>query len=142
MGIQNGRLQAPRTGPTRMIFAADAAMAPVVTDIMLQGAWSRRRQRQQGKPDLPSPWHWMAPRKGWILLKTLVDKLKLPIYGWTSTDSFVCPHHNIETTCTTGAHATFVPPEDHSNETRTVLNSQAAVHKWTMDFPRDEGYRV
>jgi len=38
---------------------------------------------------------------------------------------------------TIGTHDTFIPPEDHRDERRAVLDSQAAVLKWTMDFPRD-----
>ena len=41
------------------------------------------------------------------------------------------------TKCTIGTHDTFIPQEDHRDERRAVLDSQAAVLKWTMDFPRD-----
>jgi len=41
------------------------------------------------------------------------------------------------TKCTIGTHATFIPPEDHRDEKRAVLDSQAAVFKWMMDSPRD-----
>jgi len=39
---------------------------------------------------------------------------------------------------TIGTHATFIPPEDHRDERNAVLDSQAAVLKWTMGFHRDE----
>jgi len=42
------------------------------------------------------------------------------------------------TQCTIGTHATFIPPEDHRDVERAVLDSQAAVLKWMMDLPRDE----
>jgi len=40
---------------------------------------------------------------------TLVDKLKLPQYGWTSVANYWCPHYNMGTWRTTGTHATFIP---------------------------------
>jgi len=42
------------------------------------------------------------------------------------------------TQCTTGTHATFIPPKDQRDVERAVLHWQAAVLKWMMDFPRDE----
>jgi len=42
------------------------------------------------------------------------------------------------TLCTTGTHATFIPPEDHRDTEKVVLDSQAEVLKWTTDFPGDE----
>ena len=42
------------------------------------------------------------------------------------------------TLCTTDTHATLIPPEDHRDTEKAVLDSQAAVLKWTMVFPRDE----
>jgi len=42
------------------------------------------------------------------------------------------------TKCTVGTHATFIPPEDHRDKKRAVLDSQAAVLKWMIDFPRDD----
>ena len=69
---------------------------------------------------------------------TLVDKLKLPQYGWTSVANYWCPHYNMVTLCTTGTHATFIPPEDHRDAEKVVLGSKADVLKWTTDFPRDE----
>jgi len=104
----------------------------------LQGAWSRIRQRKRDKTDSLSPWHWLCPRKEWILLVTLVDKLKLLKHGWTSVDNYWCPHYNMGTQCTTGTHATFIPPKDHRDVERAVLDSQAAVLKWTINFFRDE----
>jgi len=47
----------------------------------------------------------------------------------------------METKCTIGTPATVIPPEDHRDERRAVLDSQAAVLKWTMDIPRDEIHR-
>ena len=73
-----------------------------------------------------------------ILLANLVDKHKLPKHGWTSVDIYWCPHYNMGTQCTIGAHTTFIPLEDHRDVERAVLDSQAAVLKWTMDFPSDE----
>jgi len=69
---------------------------------------------------------------------TLVDKLKLPQYGWTSVANYWCPHYNMATLCTTCTRATFIPPEDHRDAEKVVLDSQADVLKWTTDFPRDE----
>jgi len=89
-------------------------------------------------PDLMAPRHWLGPRKEWLLLRTLVDKLKLPTYGWSTVDSFWCPHHKTGTKCTTGMHTTFIPPEDHRDEEKAMLDSQAAVFKWTRDFPRED----
>jgi len=66
---------------------------------------------------------------------TLVDKSKQPQHGWTSVDNCCCPHYNLGTT---GTDATFIPPEDHRDTEKAILDSQAAVLKWTMDFPRDE----
>jgi len=42
------------------------------------------------------------------------------------------------TKCTIGTHATFIPPEDHRDEKRALLDSQAAEFKWMMDFPTDD----
>jgi len=36
------------------------------------------------------------------------------------------------TKCTIGTHATFIPPEDHWDESRAVLESQADVLRWTI----------
>jgi len=69
---------------------------------------------------------------------TLVDKLKLPQYGWTSVANYSFPHFKIGTLRTTGTHATFIPPEDHRDAEKLVLDSQADVLKWTTNFPRDE----
>jgi hypothetical protein len=69
---------------------------------------------------------------------TLVDKLELPQHGWTSVVNSWCPHYNMGTWCTIDIHATFIPPEDHRDTENVILDSQAAVLKWTMDFPRDE----
>jgi len=44
----------------------------------------------------------------------------------------------VGTKCTVGTHATFIPPEDHRDEKRAVLDLQAAVLKWMIDFPRDD----
>jgi len=40
--------------------------------------------------------------------------------------------------CTTGTHTTFIPPEDHRDEEKAMLDSQAAVLKWTRDFPTED----
>ena len=64
-----------------------------------------------------------------------VDKLKLPQHGWTSVVNY---WYNLGTWCTTDTHATFIPLEDHRDMEKAVLDSQAAVLKWTMVFPRDE----
>ena len=69
---------------------------------------------------------------------TLVDKLKLPQHGWTSVVNYWCPHYNMASLCTKDTHATFIPPEDHQDTKKVVLDSQAAVLKCKMDFPRDE----
>ena len=74
-------------------------------------------------------------------MTTLVDKLKLPKYGWTSVDSYWCAYYNLGTKCNIGMHATVTPPEDHRDERRAVLDSQAAVLKWTIDIPRDDVHR-
>jgi len=116
-------------------LAEDMATVLVGTETTLQGAWSRLRQRKREKPDPSSPWHWLSPRNDWILLKMLVDKLKLPRHAWTSVDSYWCPYYDIGTLCTTDTHVTFIPPEDGRDKERTPLDSLAAVRKWTTDFP-------
>jgi len=40
-----------------------AADAQAITELALQGAWHRLRQRRQDKPDQLAPWHWLKPRK-------------------------------------------------------------------------------
>jgi len=110
---RTGDCRLPALVPPGRGLAMDAADAQNITAMALQGAWSRLRQRRRDKPDLLSPWHWLCPRKEWILLTTLVDKLKLPKHGWTSVDNYWCPFHNVGTKCTVGTHATFIPPEDH-----------------------------
>jgi len=42
------------------------------------------------------------------------------------------------TKCTIGTHATFIPRQDHRDEKRAVLDSQAAVLRWMMDFSGDD----
>jgi len=69
-------------------LTVSAADTQAITELALQGAWYRLRQRRQDKPDPLAPWHWLSPRKEWILLVTLVDKLKLPQYGWTSVANY------------------------------------------------------
>jgi hypothetical protein len=124
----------PALVPPGRGLAMDAIDAQYITAMALQGAWSRLRQRRREKPDPPSPLHWLCPRKEWILLTTLVDKLKLPDHGWTSVDNYWCLFHNVGTKCTSGTHATLIPPEDHQDEKEVVLDSQAAVLKWMIDF--------
>jgi len=80
----------------------------------------------------------LCPKTEWILLTTLVDKLKLPKHGWTSVDSYWSPYHNMGTKCTTGTHTTNILPENHWDEARAVLDSQATVLNWTTDFPTDD----
>jgi len=135
---RTGDCRPPALVPPGRGLAKDATAAQDITAMALQGAWNRLRQRRRDKPDLLSPWHWLCPRKEWILLTTLVDKLKLPKHGWTSVDNYWCPYHNVGTKCTVGTHATFIPPGDHRDEKRAVLDSQATVLKWTTDFPRDD----
>jgi len=62
----------------------------------------------------------------------------VPKYGWTLVDSYWCPHQNIETRCTLGTHATFILPEDYHDEGRAAFDLQAALPKWTKDFPKDD----
>ena len=95
------------------------------------------RQRKQDRPALLSPWHWLSPKKSWVLLRTLVDKLKLPKSGWTSVDMYWCSHYEIGTQSTTGTHVIFIPPEDDRDKERTPLDSLAAVHRWTTNFFRE-----
>jgi len=45
------------------------------------------------------------------------------------------------TKCTVGTHVTFLPPEDHQDKKKAVLDSQAAVLIWTIHFPKDDFYR-
>jgi len=63
-------------------LAVEGATAQAITEVMLLEAWNRLRQRKLDKPDPMAPWHWLGPRTGWLLLKILVNKLKLPVYGW------------------------------------------------------------
>jgi len=120
---RRGDCRPPALVPPGRGLTEDAAVAQATTAIALQEAWNRLRQRKRDKPDLPSPLHWLLPRKEWILLSTLVDKLMPPKHGWTSVDNYWCPYHNVCTKCTVGAHATFIPPEDHRDEKRAVLDS-------------------
>jgi len=90
-------------------LSVSAADTQAITELVLQGAWHRLRQRRQDNADLLAPWRWLSPRKEWILLVALVEKLKLPQYGWTSVANYWCPHYNMGTWCTTGTHATFIP---------------------------------
>ena len=103
----------------------DMTTAQAVTEILTQRAWDRLRQRKRDKPDMLFPWHWLSPRKDWILLKTLVERLKLPKYGWTSVD-FWCPHYRMGTQGATGTHVPFIPQENYRDKARTTLNSLAA----------------
>jgi len=133
---RTGDCRPPTLVPPGQGLAMDATDAQDFTTMALQEAWSRLRQRRRDKPDLLSPWHWPCPRKEQIVLTTLVDKLKLPEHGWTSVDNYWCPFHNVGTKCTVDTHTTFIPTEDHWDKKRAVLDSQAAVLKWMMDFPR------
>jgi len=135
---RTGDCRPPALVPPGQGLTMDATAAQDITAMALQGAWNRLRQRRRDKPDLLSPWHWLCPRKEWILLTTLVDILKLPKHGWTSVDNYWCPFHNMGTKCTVGTHATFIPPEDHRDGKRAVLDSQTAVFKWMIVFPRDD----
>jgi len=126
---RTGDCRPPALVPPGQGLTVSAADAQAITELALQGAWHRLGQRRQGKPDLLAPWHWLSPRKEWILLVALVDKLKLPQYGWTSVTNYWCPHYNMGTWCTTGTHATFIPPEDHRDTEKVVLDSQADVLK-------------
>ena len=103
----------------------DMTTAQAVTEILTQGAWDRLRQRKRDKPDMLFPWHWLSPRKDWILLKTLVKRLKLPKYGWTSV-AFWCLHYRMGTQGAAGTHVTFIPQENYRVKARTTLNSLAA----------------
>ena len=67
-----------------------------------------------------------------------MDNPKLSMHGWTSVDNYWCPYYNVGTKCTVGTHAMFIPPEDHQDVKRAVLDSQAAVLRWMMDFSSDE----
>jgi len=58
-----GDCRPPTLVPPGRGLAKDVAAAQRVTEIALQGAWSRLRQRILDKPDLLSPWHWLSPRK-------------------------------------------------------------------------------
>jgi len=135
---RTGDCRPPALVPPGQGLTVSAAGAQAITELALQGAWHRLMQRIQDKPDPLAPWHWWCPRKEWILLVPLVDKLKLPQHGWTSVVNYWCPHYNLGTLCTTDTHATFIPPKDHRDTEKAILDSQAAVLKWTMDFPRDE----
>jgi hypothetical protein len=106
---RTGDCRPPALVPPGQGLTVSAADAQAITELALQGAWHRLRQRRQDKPDLLAPWHWLSPRKEWILLVALVEKLKLPQYGWTSVANYWCPHYNMGTWCTTGTHATFIP---------------------------------
>jgi len=135
---RTGDCRPPALVPPGQGLTVSAVDAQAITVLALQGAWHRLRQRRQDKPDLLAPWHWLSPRKKRILLVALLDKLKLPQYGWTSVANYWCPHYSMCTLSTTGTHATFIPPEDHRDTEKVVLDSQAEVLKWTTNFPRDE----
>jgi len=113
---RTGDCRPPALVPPGRGLTEDAAVTQTYTAIALQEAWNRLRQRKRHKPNLLSPWQWLLPRKEWILVSTLVDKLMLPKHGWTSVDNYWCPYHNVRIKCTVGAHATFIPLEDHWDE--------------------------
>ena len=52
--------------------------------------------------------------------------------------NYWCPYYNMGIKCIIGTHATFIPPEDHRDERRAVLDSQAAEIMWMADFPKDD----
>jgi len=135
---RTGDCRPPALVPPGQGLFVSAADTQAITELALQGAWHRLRQRRQDKPDLLAPWHWLSPRKEWILPVALVEKLKLPQYGWTSVANYWCPHYNMGTWCTTGTHATFIPPEDNRDTEKVILDSQAEVLKWSTDFSGDE----
>jgi len=89
---RTGHCRTPALVPPGQELTVSTADAQVITELALQGAWHRLRQRRQDKPDPLAPRHWLSPRKEWILLVTLVNKLKLPQYGWTSVANYWCPH--------------------------------------------------
>jgi len=132
---RNGDRRPPTGCSTRQGPAAEAASTQVATETTLREAWHRLRQRKQEAPDPLPPGHWLEPR--WLLLKTLVDKLQLPIYGWSKVKGDGGLHHS-GTQYTTGTHTTYTPPEDHRDKERLTLDSQAEVLKWTRDFPRED----
>jgi len=78
---RTGDCRPPALVPLGQGLTVSAADAQAITELALQGAWHRLRQRRKDKPDLLAPWHWLSPRKDWILLVALVDKFKLRQYG-------------------------------------------------------------
>jgi len=103
---RTGDCRPPALVPPGQGLSVSATDTQAITELALQGPWHRLRQRRQDKPDLLAPWHWLSPRKECILLVALVEKRKLPQYGWTSVANYWCPHYNMGTWCTTGTHAT------------------------------------
>jgi len=85
---RTGVCRPPALIPPGQGLTVNAADAQAITVMAFQGAWNRLRQQKRYKPDPLSPWHWLCPRKEWILLATLVDILKLPKHGWTSVDNY------------------------------------------------------
>jgi hypothetical protein len=89
---RTGDCRPPALSPPGRGLAEDNTPVSAVTETTLQNAWDGIKQRKLGKPDLMSPWYWMSPRKEWTLVRSLVDKLKLPKYGWETVNNYWCPH--------------------------------------------------
>jgi hypothetical protein len=87
---RTGGCRPPALVPPGQSLTVNAADAQAITELALQGAWHRLRQRIRDKPDSLAQWHWLSSRKEWILIVTLVDKLKLPQHGWASVDNYWC----------------------------------------------------
>ena len=119
-------------------LARDTTAVHAVTEYLLQGASDRLKQLKRDKLDRLIPWHWLSPRKDWILLKTLVDKLNIPKYGWTSVGNYWCPHYKMGTQCTICTHIALIPPANYRNKARTLLKSLAEVFKWRTDFSTED----
>jgi len=71
----------------------------------------------------------MALQGAWNGLRQRKRDKPDPLSSW---------HWHMGTQCIIGTYATFISPEDQRDVVRAVLDSQAALLNWTMDFPRDE----
>jgi len=55
---RTGDCRPPALVPPGQGLTVSAAGAQAITELTLQGAWHRLRQRRQDKPDPLAPWHW------------------------------------------------------------------------------------
>jgi len=60
---RTGDCRPPALVPPGQGLSVSAADTQDITELALQVAWHRLKQRRQDKPDLLMPWHWLSTRK-------------------------------------------------------------------------------